>query len=68
MRKSLVILVIKKAKGQYSDIEQEDEEESGNDDENPKGSSDHDREFAFLLHDVICSIQDEAAIQNDGYC
>ena len=57
-KKGQSFLVLKKYQGQCSDIVEEDKEESSDDDDNSEGSYDNYSEFAFLHHDVICSIQD----------
>ena len=45
-----------KGEGRYSDIEEEE------DDDYDDSSDDEGNGFTFLQHDVVCSIQDEAAI------
>jgi len=48
--------------GQYSEIEEGNKEESEDDNKDNAGSSDDEYRFAFLQHDVVCSIQDKAGI------
>ena len=48
--------LVLKGEGQYSDIKgEEDDDYDGSSDEEGNG-------FTFLQHDIVCSIQDEAAI------
>jgi len=44
-------------------------EDNGNDDSDEEAeSSDDDYKFAFLQHDMTCSIQDKAQFPRHGYC
>ena len=55
--------VVKKQKGQCSDIEEEEEESYGDEDDDTRGSYDH--EFTFLQQNVMCSIREEEAIPRE---
>jgi len=65
-KKESSFLVLNKYKGQYSDVQKENDEESEechNDIEDSSEDEDEEYEgFGSLKHDVVCSIQDEAAI------
>jgi len=61
-KKGSNFIMLKHNQGQYSDIEEENKEQSEDNDDDTVGSSDDEYRFAFLHHDVMCSIQDKAAI------
>ena len=61
-KRSNFLMLTNNNQGQYSDIEEENKEQSEDNDDDTVGSSDDEYRFAFLQHDVICSIQDKVVI------